>query len=85
MIFAIFAGPDLVDTFTTQDDVVAGLIFIQNELGNRLQSLIKGLLFEVRFEAITQTLEDGILNSPERVAKAIKGVGRKVAGSNYME
>ena len=64
---------------------MAGLIFIQNELGNRLQSLIKGLLFEVRFEAITQTLEDGILNSPERVAKAIKGVGRKVAGSNYME
>ena len=85
MIFALFAGPDLVETFTTQDEVVSGLIFIQNELGNRLQSLIRGLLFEVRFDAITKALEDGVLNNPERAVMAVRGVARKIAGSNYLE
>lgn len=85
IIFELFAGSEFVQSFTHHEDVVEGLIFIQNELGNRLQSLLRGLLFEVRFETITRALEEGILDDAERVAKAVRAVGRKIAGSNYLE
>ena len=63
---------------------MAGVAFIQNELGNRLQALLRGLLFEVRFEVITQVLNDGILDNNERVAKAIRSVGKKLVNSDYL-
>ena len=85
IIFELFAGSDFVQSFTQHEDVVEGLLFIQNELGNRHQSLLRGLLFEVRFEAITRVLEEGILDDSERVAKSVRAVGRKIAGSNYLE
>ena len=85
IIFELFAGSEFVQSFTHHEDVVEGLIFIQNELGNRLQSLLRGLLFEVRFESITTALEEGILDNAERVAKAVRAVGKKIADSNYLE
>ena len=85
IIFELFAGSDFVQTFNHHEDVVEGLLFIQNELGNRLQSLLRGLLFEVRFESITRALEEGIFDDAERVAKAVRAVGKKITGSNYVE
>ena len=85
IIFEIFAGGEFIQSFTHQDDVQEGLIFIQNELGNRLQSLLRGLLFEVRFEAITKILDEGILDDADRVGKAIRAVCRRISGSNYLE
>jgi phage terminase Nu1 subunit (DNA packaging protein) len=48
--------------------------FVQQWLGARLTTLLSGLLFEVRFGVVKEILDDGLLNSERRVAKAIEEV-----------
>jgi hypothetical protein len=45
--------------------------FVQHFLGARLSNLLTGLLFEVRFSVVKDTLEDGILDSNKRLKKTI--------------
>ena len=85
IILEIFVGSELVKCFHTHQDVIEGLAHIQNELGNRLYGLLRALLFEVRFDVIKETLDGGILDSPERVAKSLRHVGKKIKESNFVE
>ena len=85
IILEIFVGSELVQCFRTHQDVIEGLAHVQIELGNRLYGLLRALMLEVRFETIKETLDGGILDSPERVAKSVRHVSKKIRESNFVE
>jgi len=85
MILQLFVGSEVVQCFYTHQDVMEGLTHVQNELGNRLYGLIRALMFEVSFEVIKETLDGGILDSPERVAKSIRHAGKRIRDSNFIQ
>ena len=85
MILQLFVGSEVVQCLYTHQDVIEGLTHVQNELGNRLYGLIRALMFEVRFEVIKETLDGGILDSPERVAKSIRHARKRIRDSNFIQ
>ena len=85
MILQLFVGSDLVQCLRTNQDAIEVLAHVSDELGNRFYTLIKALMFDVRFEIIKETLDGGILDDPGRVAKSLRHVGDKIKDSIFVE
>lgn len=85
MILQLFVGSDLVQCIRTNQDAIEVLAHVSDELGNRFYTLIKALMFDVRFEIIKETLDGGILDDPGRVAKSLRHVGDKIKDSIFVE
>ena len=85
IIFELFVGKDLVRCFRTNEDVVDALDCVSKELGARLYTLLKDLLFKVRMEVAREMLDDGIMDDPNRVSRALKDVAQKVGVSKYLQ
>lgn len=74
IILEILLGSELVLGLRTNDEVKELTQLVQPWLGARLSTLLTGLLFEVRYNVVKETLEDGLLDSERRVMKAIEEV-----------
>ena len=85
MILELFVGSEVVECLRTHQDVFDLTTHIAGQVGNRLYALLHGLLFEVRFKVVMDTLEDGILDDATRVSMALKEVTKKVKESNIVE
>ena len=72
IVLEIVVGPEIVLGLKSHSETRDLVYFIQPWLGARLNSLLMGLLFEVRPGAATELLEDSLFDSNKRVARAIK-------------
>jgi hypothetical protein len=74
IILEVLLGSELVFGLKTNAEVRDLILFVQQWLGARLTTLLTGLLFDVRYAVVKETLDDGLLNSERRVSKAIEEV-----------
>ena len=85
MILELLVGQDVIKCLRTHQDVVEVVSNISDVLGQRLYGLICGLLFDVRFSIISETLKNGLLDDSARVKQTLKLVSKKVKESRFFE
>ena len=85
MILELLVGSDVIRCLRTNEDVMEVVSNISDALGQRLYCLISGLLFEVRFSIISETLKNGLLDDSARVKHTLKLVNKKVKESRFFE
>ena len=74
IILEILVGTEMVLGLKTNDQVKEVVYYITPWVGQRLSSLLMGLLFEVKWKAVGAALADGVLDSEKKVARAISEV-----------
>jgi hypothetical protein len=85
IILELFVGQDLIKCLRTNSDVLEVVDCISSQLGARLYTMVRALLFEIRYSVAQEMLVDGLLDNPDRVRKALKEVGQKVQSCRFLQ